>query len=123
MQRNLLGVEAFHRPLEHPLSRRRTRTAYPSAGFFTLGIGIAVLAAGLLFAGAMGQLDVAKSASAPTQSELAGERAQPAGRVKTEDAGNVVISEAPTESPNRNQASGGATSMQQPHRRPSVGDG
>jgi hypothetical protein len=123
MQSNLRGIKALHRSPEHPLSRRRTRTACPSAGFFTLGFGIAVLAAGLLFAGAMGQLDFARSASAPTQSELAGERAQPAGSVKTEDADNVVSSEAPTESPNRNQASGGVTSIQLPHRRPSVGDG
>jgi hypothetical protein len=82
-------------------ARRRIRTASRSAGFFTLGFAIAVLAAGSLFAGAMGERDVADSASAATPTEVAGERRQPAGSGKTEGASNVVISEASSASPKR----------------------
>jgi len=111
MQGNVPRIEATHLPPEHHLSPRRTRTTAPSAGFFTLGFAIAVLAAGLLFAGAMGELPVAKSVSAPTRSDLDGSQAQPAGNVKTEDASSVVISEAPSKSPTQARASGSATSM------------
>ena len=111
MQANVPRIEATHLPPEHHLSPRRTRTTAPSAGFFTLGFAVAVLAGGLLFAGAMGELPVAKSVSAPTRSKLAGEPAQPAGNVKTESARSVVIGEAPSESLNQARASGSAMSV------------
>jgi hypothetical protein len=94
--------------VDRRFAQRPIRTASSSAGFFTLGIAIAVLAAGLLVTGTIEELDVAQSASAPAPTEEAGERRQPAASVKTEGGRNVVIGEAPSGSPNR--AAGDATS-------------
>ena len=110
MKPNTLGIEAPRTPTGHRFARRRSRTASRGAGFFTLGFAVAVLAVGSLFAGAIGTLDVAESASAPAPSRVAGERTQPAAGATTKGEGNVVVSRAPSASPK--QAAGDAASTQ-----------
>lgn len=108
MKPNTLRIEVPQTPTGHRLARRRGRTAPLGAGFFTLGFAVAVLAVGSLFAGAMGTLDVAESASATTPNEVAGERTQQAAAVTKDGEGNVVVSRAPSASPK--QAAGDAAS-------------
>lgn len=110
MKPNTLRIEAPQTPSGHRFARRRSRTACRGAGFFTLGFAVAILAVGSLFAGAAGTLDVAEGASAPTPSQVAGERTQPAASVTTDGEGNVVVSRAPSDSPK--QAAGDAVSTQ-----------
>lgn len=100
MQRNVLRTDALQTPSGHCFSRRRMRAASASAGFFTIGIAIAVLAAGSLFAGAMELVDDAATASAPAAAQVAGDRAQPAG-AETEGVGSVAVSEAHSDSSKR----------------------
>ena len=110
MKPNILRIEASQSPTGPRSARRRSRTAHRGAGFFTLGFAVAVLAVGSLLAGAMGGLDVAESASAPTPARVAGERTQPAAGATTDGEGNVVVSRAPSASPK--QAAGDAVSTQ-----------
>ncbi len=95
MQRNLLPTELEQLHPDRRLPRRRIGAASPSAGFFTIGIAIAVLATGALVAGAGQALDVVDSASAPAPSRSAAERTQPVDDLKEDGAGSVVVSEAP----------------------------
>jgi len=99
MQRNLMRIEPAQVHPDQRFAPRHVRTASRSAGFFTIGFAIAVLAASALFAGAAGSLDVAESASAQTPSGTAVERTQSVDHEKTDGARNVVISEAPARSP------------------------
>ena len=110
MKPNTLRIEVSQTPTGHRFARRRVRTAPRGAGFFTLGLAIAVLAVGSLFAGAVGTLDVADSASASTPAQGVGERTQPAAGETTEGEGNVVVSRAPSDSPK--QGAGDAVSTQ-----------
>lgn len=110
MESNTSCTEAPQTPSGHRFARRRSRSACRGAGFFTLGFAVAILAVGSLFAGAAGTLDVAESASAPTPSQVAGERTKAAASVTTDGEGNVVVSRAPSASPK--QAAGDAISTQ-----------
>jgi len=103
MQPNVVRSEAPQIALEDRLPRRRIRSADRDAGFFTLGIALAVLAAGGLFAGVMQGLDGAKTASIPAPTEMAGQRRAPAAEVKPDGAGAILISEAPSGSPDQAQ--------------------
>jgi hypothetical protein len=105
---------AAYRSAANPVRASLCPAAQPhrlsGCGFFTLGFAVAILAVGSLFAGAAGTLDVAEGASAPTPSQVAGERTQPAASVTTDGEGNVVVSRAPSDSPK--QAAGDAVSTQ-----------
>lgn len=111
MQRNPRCTKAPRALPGHRFPRRLIGADTASAGFFTLGFAIAVLAVGTLFAGAVGELDVTQTASAPTPAQVAGERTQPAaGEATTDGDGAVVVSRAPSASPK--QAAGDAASTQ-----------
>lgn len=101
MQRNPRRTKAPQALPGRRFPRRLIRADTASAGFFTIGFAIAVLAVGALFTGAVGELDVTQTASAPTPAETVGEHARPAADVNTEDANRVVVSEATADSPKR----------------------
>ena len=110
MKPSTLRTEASQTPPRPHVVGHCVRPVWQGAGFFTLGFAVAVLAVGSLLAGAMGTLDVAESASAPTPAHVAGERTQPAASAKTDGEGSVVVSRAPSASPK--QAAGHAASTQ-----------
>jgi hypothetical protein len=100
MIRNSMRIEPEHVHPDHRFAPRHIRPVHLSGGFFTLGFALAVLAGSALFAGASGALNVAEPASASTPGGAVVERAQPVDHLKAEGARSVVISEAPTDSPN-----------------------
>ena len=105
MQRSFIGTEAGRVHHHHRLAARPVRAASRSAGFFTIGIALAVLAGGALFAGSTGALNVTESASAPAPSVADAGRVPPGDRAGADGARNVVVSEAPARS---SSAPGGA---------------
>jgi hypothetical protein len=110
MQRNVLRSAPEQAVADRRPSRRRIRAPVRSAGFFTIGFAIAVLAAGSLFAGATGTLGVTESASATAPGGAVVERTQPVDPTRAADASEVVISKAPSDWPN--DARSGAASPQ-----------
>lgn len=110
MQRNFIGIEARRVHHDHRLAARHVRATGRSAGFFTIGFALAVLAAGSLFAASTGALKATDSTSAPAPSAADAEGTQPVDKAKAEDTRSVVVSEAPARS--RSDARGAATPQQ-----------
>lgn len=99
MQRNFIGIEAGRFHHDHCLAARHVRVTCRSAGFFTIGFALAVLAGGSLFAVSTGALKATESTSAPAPSAADAERTQPIDHAKADGTRSVVISEAPARSP------------------------
>lgn len=99
MQRNFIGIEAGLVDPDHCLAARHVRATGRSAGFFTIGLALAVLAGGSLFALSTGALKATESTSAPAPSAADAERTQPVDHTKADGTRSVVVSEAPARSP------------------------
>jgi hypothetical protein len=95
MQRNFIGIEAGLVHRAHRLAARHVRATVRSAGFFTIGFAIAVLAAGSLFAASTGALKATDSTSAPAPSAADAERTQSVDHAQADGTRSVVVSEAP----------------------------
>jgi hypothetical protein len=110
MQRNFIGIEAGPVHHDHCPAARHDRANCRSAGFFTIGFALAVLAGGSLFAFSTGALKATDSTSAPAPSAADAEGTQPADNATAEGTRRVVVSEAPARS--RSDARGAATPQQ-----------
>lgn len=110
MQRNFIGIEPGRVHHDHRLAARHVRATGRSAGFFTIGFALAVLAAGSLFAASTGALKATDSKSAPAPSAADAEGTQPVANAKVEGTRGIVVSEAPARS--RSDARGAATPQQ-----------
>ena len=106
MQRNSMGAALAHAQPDQSPAKHHVRTALHSAGFFTLPIALAVLAASALLAGAGGAFEGAESASAATTSQPATADAQPIDEAKASGAKDVVASEAPAHASNSARGAG-----------------
>ena len=81
------------------LAARNIRNAAPSAGFFTIGFAIAVLAASALAVGGAQAVKEVASASPPASGMADVEGMQPVDGAKAENASNVIVSQAPATTP------------------------
>lgn len=99
MQRNFIGIGPGRVQHNHRLAARHIGAASRSAGFFTIGFALAVLAGGSLFAGFIGAFKATESTSAAAPSMADAERVQPVDHDKADGAMSVVVSEAPARSP------------------------
>jgi len=98
MQRSSIGIETGRVRHDHRHAARHIRAASRSAGFFTIGIALAVLAGGALFAGSTGALKVTESASAPAPSVADAEHMQPDDHAMADGARSGAVGEAPARS-------------------------
>jgi hypothetical protein len=90
-----IGIEAEWVQHDHRLAARHVRATGRSAGFFTIGLALAVLAAGSAFAASTGALKATDSTSAPAPSAADAERTQPGDHAQADGTRNIVVSEAP----------------------------